>query len=121
MKLCHSISVPLFALTVLSSLTGGCGGVNLWPFGSSEKPAVRASPAGATEYRCVGNKRFFIRMTGNDSLWLIYPDREIRLERGDKQTNRYSNGIASLELGETATLNDGPVIAYTGCQAVPRQ
>lgn len=120
MKLRHSIPLSLSALAVFSSLTG-CGGISLWPFGGNEKPAVRAIPAGATEYRCAGNKRFFLRITGNDTLWLIYPDREIRLERSGNQASRYSNGIANLELGETATLNDGPAIAYTECRAVPRQ
>lgn len=81
---------------------------------------IPRTPAGSTEYLCEGNKRFYVRMLdkGNGA-WLIYPDREINLDKVSGAGNRYSNGVAMLEInGNEANLSDGPKIDYKGCQAV---
>lgn len=87
------------------------------PF-TEEKPAEAYKPADATEYLCEGNKRFFVRMLDKgNAVWLIYPDREVRLERSSDGSNLYTNSVAKLEInGTDATLKDGPV-DYAECKA----
>lgn len=77
-------------------------------------------PPNSTEYQCNGGKRFYVRYLDNGAAaWLIYPDREVRLDKVNSTAGaRYSNGIAMLEInGNEATLADGPAIAYTGCKS----
>ncbi len=60
-------------------------------------------------------KRFYVRKLEDDAVWLILPDREVRLARNSD--SRYSNGITVLELsGTEASLSDGPA-ALNGCKA----
>jgi len=101
---------------LLALLLSACGGVKVWPFGEDKAAATQRGPAGATEYQCEGNKRFYVRYEDKGATaWVIYPDREISLSNSGG--SRYSNGIAVLELnGDVATLNDGPTVAYNGCK-----
>lgn len=102
---------------------GGCmsmPSVNLWPFGGEPKTAERSRiPSNATEYRCDGGKSFYLRtLEGGSAVWLIYPDRQVRLE---KQTigasTHYTNGVATLRLETgTASLTDGTTISYNNCK-----
>ncbi len=53
------------------------------------------------------------------SVWLILPDRQVRLD--STGSGKYSNGIAVLTTdGTTASLTDGPSIAYANCSSVPK-
>ena len=100
-------------------LLAGCSDVKVWPFGESSTPHS-STPANATEYRCDGNKRFFVRYLDNGAnAWLIYPDREVSLTRtASGASSRYSNGVAVLEVtGMEATLKDGEKISYSGCKS----
>lgn len=99
-------------------LLAGCGNFsvpNLWPFGAPSEGRPYVVP-NATKYECAGRKEFHLRMLGSGAAWVIYPDREVRL---DKQAggSRFSNGIAVLELtADEARLRDGPAIDYAGCK-----
>ena len=101
--------LALFALTL-----AGCGSVSLWPFGASETSENSRKPANATEYRCDGAKTFYVRSLDGGAVWLIAPDREIRL---DKQADgRYGVGRVLLEIsGDGATLTDPPAV-FAGCK-----
>ena len=108
--------IALFALVL-----AGCGSMDFErfnPFAGPRDQSDRiATPAGATEYRCEGGKRFFVRFLENrKSAWVILPEREFRLDQaGD---NRYRNASAVLEVGgDSASLNDGPQIAFNGCKS----
>ncbi len=106
----------LLMSTVL--VMSGCGGVDLWPFGTKEGERSRA-PADATEYRCDAGKRFYLRgVKDGASAWVILPEREFRLDKVASASGaRYSNGSATLETkGDAASLNDGPGAVYTGCR-----
>lgn len=107
--------------TGLSLMLAGCGGFNIWPFGGkSESVSGRAIPADTTEYRCDGNKTFQVRpMSDGKSMWVIFPDRQVRLENvSSEQGRRYGNGIAVLSIdGPSASLTDGPSIAFANCSA----
>jgi membrane-bound inhibitor of C-type lysozyme len=98
-------------------LFAGCSGMSIWPFGSKGEQ-LSGPPANATEYQCEGRKGFYVRDLENGAAaWLIYPDREVRLEKVAGAGTRYSNGIAVLDInGSEAILDDGPNIAYRGCK-----
>jgi membrane-bound inhibitor of C-type lysozyme len=107
------------AMALCLSLAG-CGGinVNVWPFGGGEKYQDRSkAPANATAYQCDSGKGFYVRtLEDGAAVWLILPDREVRL--GKVSEARYSNGIAVLELsGGNATLADGSAAGLKGCKA----
>ena len=100
----------LLPLVVL--LLAGCGGVSLWPFGGGDTELSRA-PQNATEYKCDGGKGFWVRNLDGGDVWLIAPDREIRLA---KRGEGWSAGRTRLDLsGEDATLLDPPT-SFTGCK-----
>ena len=114
---------------VLTLALGGCmsmpsmPSVDLWPFGGESKVVERSrAPANATEYRCDGGKGFYLRtLEGGTAIWLIYPDRQVRLEKQTTATTgsgtRYTNGVATLRMEEGgASLTDGPVISYHNCK-----
>jgi membrane-bound inhibitor of C-type lysozyme len=106
---------PVLALSAALLLLAGCSGSL---FGGP-KPAETRKPENSTEYQCAGGKHFFVRMLDKgNAAWLIYPEREVNLDKMTGGTGtRYSNGVAVLEInGAEATLNDGPGIAYTGCK-----
>jgi len=105
------------AAVFLTILLSGCGSVSLWPFGSSGSTEQSRKPADATEYLCEGGKVFYVRNLETDAVWLIAPDRQIRLERpaGTKDTV-YTAGKVRLELtAQTATLLDAPA-QFLGCK-----
>jgi len=99
----------LFILTL-----AGCGSVSLWPFGESESKENSRKPSNATEYRCDGAKVFYVRDLDGGAVWLIAPDREIRL---DKQADgRYGVGRVMLEISSGgATLTDPPAV-FMNCK-----
>lgn len=105
-----------FCAAALAGLLAGCGGGSLWPFGEKSTELSRV-PANATEYRCNNERRFYARWLENGAaVWVIYPEREFRLDRVAGAEGRYSNGVAMLEnQGGTIGLRDGNV-AFTGCQ-----
>ncbi|MGH8764689.1 MAG: hypothetical protein ACRET8_03135 [Burkholderiales bacterium] len=98
---------------VSSSSSSSGTGLSFWPFGAGDHELDRR-PANATEYRCAGNKAFYVRRLDDSTVWLIAPDREIRL---DKQAEgRYGVGRVALELGKDggASLTDPPN-SLVGC------
>jgi hypothetical protein len=103
----------LFALFL-----AGCGGVSLWPFGGGGAELSR-TPANATEYRCEGGRGFWVRNLDDGAVWLIAPDREIRLVKAGA-AGRYTAGRVVLELsGEDASLADPPA-SFSGCKRVAK-
>jgi hypothetical protein len=101
----------------IAALLSGCGGFNLWPFGEPGPSDLSRKPANATEYRCEGGKGFFVRNLDAGALWLIAPDREIRLEKlADAAGTVYGVGRLRLEITEqNASLIDPPA-QFLGCK-----
>lgn len=93
----------------LAVLLAGCGGVRVWPFGSGSSELSR-KPADAAEYRCEGGLSFYVRNLDAGAVWLIAPDRQIRLEKpADEKAMVYTAGKVRLEIvAQGATLFDPP-------------
>lgn len=115
----HLISRNLLLIFLLLTISA-CSSMDKYNPFSAEKAAETYKPANSTEYQCQGNMRFFVRMLSKENAaWLIYPNREVRLPATTEGSNRYSNGVAVLEInGNEATLTDGPNINYTECKAI---
>ena len=111
---------PILLASVVLVLSG-CSSVNLWPFGSGQAQELSRTPAGATEYRCNNDRRFYARYIDNGaSVWVIFPEREFRLDKVESASmTRYTNRQAILEVNEAGEvgLRDGATIAFTGCTA----
>lgn len=103
------------------SLLTGCGEMKMkvWPFGNDTVQERSRTPVNATEYQCAAGKRFYVRtLEGGAAVWLILPERELRLERtGPDSGTRYAKGSTMLEIsGNAATLKDGTATAFAGCK-----
>ncbi|MCX7166361.1 MAG: MliC family protein [Rhodocyclales bacterium] len=109
-------------LACIPLLLAGCGEMNVkkyLPFGGDAVQERPRTPANATEYQCAAGKRFYVRtLEGGAAVWLILPERELRLEKRDAESGlRYGNGIALLEInGSDATLKDGATVSFAGCK-----
>ena len=105
----------LLPALLLLSLTG-CGSFSLDslnPFGS-EATEMSRKPANSTEYRCADGKVFYVRSLEGGAVWLMAPDRDIRLER--QADGRYGTGRVALDIsGAEATLTDPPAV-FSGCK-----
>ncbi len=90
---------------------------DLLPFGEKEYTENSRKPANAAEYLCEGGKRFYVRTLDASAVWLIAPDREIRLEKvAGAAGMSYGAGRVLLELsGPDATLTDPPAL-FAGCK-----
>jgi len=109
---------PRLAAAVLSSaLLAACGGASLWPFGDSGGKEIDQKPANATEYVCQGGKTFYVRNLDAHAIWLIAPDRELRMEKPPgSEALLYRAGRTTLEInGQDATLIDPPS-QFAGCR-----
>ena len=104
-------------MLLLSLLLSGCGSMSvpsLWPFGESETTEKSRKPANAAEYRCADAKTFYVRNLDAGAVWLIAPDREIRLDKQGE--GRYGTGRVELAIsGSDATLTDPPAL-FAGCK-----
>ena len=103
---------PAACALLASFLLAGCGSFSL--FGDGEVSEKSRKPANATEYRCDGGRTFFVRSIDANAVWLIAPDRELRL---DKQPDgRYALGRVQLEMtSERVELSDPPT-SYANCK-----
>lgn len=114
----HTARTSILAVLVLT--VTGCNSINgMIPSWTGSPTEHSRTPANATEYQCAGGKRFYVRLVDSGaSAWLIYPDREVALTKSSGGANRYSNGVAILDIsGAEASLTDGPGIAYSACKA----
>lgn len=113
-------SIATTALLMAATLLAGCGEmkVNVWPFGDGSPRERSRDPVNATEYQCAAGKRFHLRMIeGGEAVWLILPEREVRLESIGSGRTRYGKGGLVLELGaDQASLADGVATTYADCK-----
>ena len=104
-----------FAALGASLALAGCSISSLWPFGRDDTGRV-PPPENATQYVCANNASFYLRKLPDDAMWVIYTDRQIRLDKDKDDPKRYTNGVANLTIdGAQVSLSDGPQINYSGC------
>ncbi|MDB5805759.1 MAG: hypothetical protein JWN73_3081 [Betaproteobacteria bacterium] len=118
--LVHSLARPLVRCAALcaSFALAGCSMGSLWPFGRDDTGRV-PPPENAVQYACANNASFYLRKLPDDAMWVIYTDRQIRLDKDKDDPKRYTNGVATLTIdGADVSLSDGPQINYSGC-AIP--
>jgi len=112
----------LAAAAAAAALNGCSGG--WWPFGSSDAEQPVRLPEGVVEYACAQGKRLLVRYTPDaKSAWVIYPDREFRLDRvGGGPGDRYSNGVSTLVSSEdTVTLDSEGSAQFVDCRRTGKQ
>jgi membrane-bound inhibitor of C-type lysozyme len=103
-------------------LLAGCGEINVkkyLPFGNDAVQERSRAPTNATEYQCAAGKRIYVRnLEGGAAVWLILPERELRLERlGADNSTRYGKGNITLDLGgNAAAIKDGNTIPFLDCK-----
>jgi hypothetical protein len=101
-------------------LLAACGEVNVrkyLPFGGDTATPERSrTPPNSIEYQCTGGKRFHLRtLDGGAAVWLILPEREVRLERFGS-TGHYGKGNTVLELNGAAAVKDGATTIFADCK-----
>ncbi len=104
-----------------ATLLSACGG-SWWPFGKSASEAAERIPAGATEYNCASGHRLLVRYTEDGkSAWVIYPDREFRLDRvAANSGDRFTNGVSTLTTqGEETMLEETGTKLFVDCKRKP--
>ena len=113
----NRLTMRIAAMSAAALLTA-CGG-GWWPWsGTPRDPATRVPP-GATEYTCAGSKRLLVRHTPDGkSAWILYPDREFRLDRvGAGGGDRFTNGVSTLIVqGEEVMLEESGARLFTDCK-----
>jgi hypothetical protein len=111
----------IVAVLVSTTLLAGCGEMKMkvWPFGNDTIQERSRAPSNATEYLCAAGKRMYVRtLEGGAAVWLILPERELRLDRlGAENSTRYGKGNITLDLnGNMAAIKDGNTIPYLDCK-----
>ncbi|MBM3368392.1 MAG: hypothetical protein FJY43_08970 [Betaproteobacteria bacterium] len=109
------------ALLIAAALTlPGCGGVKLFSFGEDRTTERSRVPANATAYHCDEGRKLYVRMLDNGAaVWVILPERELRLEKtGAAAATYYAYRNTLLEIkGEEAVLLEGSKPVLSGCKA----
>jgi membrane-bound inhibitor of C-type lysozyme len=111
-------SRALLAMLVATLASAACGG-SWWPFGGGGAELRPRLPAGATEYACAANQTLIVRYTSDGkSAWVIYPDREFRLDRTASDSgDRYTNGVSTLMTeGDETSLEEGGSRLFAACK-----
>ncbi len=107
------------AVAAVTVTLAGCSGGGWWPFGGSSAPEPNRIPTGATEYSCADGKRLLVRYAPDGkSAWVIYPDREFRLDRvASGSGEQFTNGVTTLATNGDETLLDSEgARAFSGCK-----
>lgn len=112
------------SLLIATTLLVGCsGGWVPWSKSSNTASTGPYTPPGASAYACEGNKRLLVRFEGgNKSAWVIYPDREFRLDRvASGPGDRFSNGRTTLTVKDgEAALEESGKVEFGKCKAEAR-
>ena len=68
----------------------------------SEEKSIR--PENSVEYNCEKKKTFFlIYLNEKKSVWIIFPNREFKLNQVDESISKYTNDITTLEISAEKT------------------
>ena len=105
---------------LLTAIFAGCGGSGGWlPWSKSSGGTGPYTPPGATAYACEGGKRLLVRFESDGkSAWVIYPDRQLRLDRVTSASGQeYSRAGTTLAVTESeTTLTETGSAPFTRCK-----
>ncbi len=105
---------------IAAVMLAGCSGGGWTPWSRSSADAKGPyTPPGAQGYACEGGKRLLVRVEGDaKSAWVIYPDRESRLNRAASAPGeQYSNGRTTLTIKDgEAVVEEGGAIQFARCK-----
>lgn len=104
----------MFLLAACSSLNLDLG--SLMPSFGNMGSIFTSKPTNTGEYVCEGGKRVTMRNIEGDGVWLVLPERQLRLER--KGEARYVAGNTELTITENKLNIEDPPTRYTACAAV---
>ena len=110
------------SILVSVALLAGCGSSSTsWmPWTKEERPTgAKYTPEGAKGYGCAEGKRLLVRFDSDGkSAWVIYPDREMRLDRvssaSGEEFSRAGTTLSTKD-GET-TLIEGSAVQFANCK-----
>lgn len=112
------MSTARIAITILAAAMSGC--TSSWlPWGQADKELPRRLPDGAVEFACAQGRSLVLRHAADGkSVWVIYPDREFRLDRtGATSVERYTNGLTTLTVEPDGIAIDGDgTRQFAGCK-----
>ena len=107
------------AVAIVAALLAGCSSSWL-PWVKEERPTgAKWTPAGAKGYACEGGKRLLVRFESDGkSVWVIYPDRQLRLDRVTSASGEeWSRAGTTLSVKDgAATLIEGTAVQVTNCK-----
>jgi membrane-bound inhibitor of C-type lysozyme len=108
------------SLFIAAVMLAGCSGGGWVPWSrSSPDVAGPYTPPGAKGYACEGGKRLLVRVEADaKAAWVIYPDREFRLNRAASASGeQFSNArtILTITDGE-AVLEEGGAVQFAKCK-----
>lgn len=112
-----------FILVIIGGLTSACSFDKipkvdaLTDIFSNEVGEINTRPEDSIEYNCEKKKSFFLfYLNDKQSVWVILPDREFKLNKIDESNQIYSNNITTLEISsEQAQIKLGEDIIYGQC------
>jgi hypothetical protein len=96
-------------------LLAGCSSIGeLWTGGPREQSRVRKD---ATQLACDAGKTLMVRRQP-DSIWMILPEREFRLDAVPGAGERYSNGRTTLTIagGSEVSVEEGGAPLFSACR-----
>jgi hypothetical protein len=103
------------ATALLPLAVAGCGG-SVMPLFGGEAPEASRKPVNAVEYRCPGEVSVYVRQMDAGAVWIILPDRELRLDK--KADGRWSYGRVELDIDKDRLDLIDPPTNRVNCQRV---
>ena len=104
------------AVSIAAAVLAGCGWL---PWSTSSGNTGPYTPPGATAYACEGGKRLLVRFESDaKSAWMIYPDRQLRLDRVTSAPGQeFSRAGTNLSVKEgDTTLTEGGAVQFARCK-----
>jgi membrane-bound inhibitor of C-type lysozyme len=106
------------AALITASTLAACSG-SFWPFARDGSATTVGIADGATQYTCADGKRLLVRYAADGkSAWIIYPNREFRLDQVPSGSGeRFTNGVSTLHTKrDAATLEEGGSRLFVDCR-----
>jgi membrane-bound inhibitor of C-type lysozyme len=116
----HIMVKTTSSVFIAAVMLGGCGGGGWTPWSKSAADTTGPyTPPGAKGYACEGRKRLLVRFEGDSkSAWVIYPDREVRLNRAVAASGeQFSNARTTLTIKDgEAVLEEAGAVQFARCK-----